>query len=213
MESAFGHDVEQEIRNQKDLREHYKQPSIYVSNKQIDHIDDLVSRFLAATSLAILATRRSHGGVDLTPRGDPPGFLKVLDRHCLALPDRPGNNRVDAYENIINDPAVGLLCIIPGHRDTIRIDGEATIVRDSELFADMAVKGKQPASALIIRVKRLLCHCPKAFIRSHAWEPNSWPDTSGVPSLGEMMVAHGGLDIGRQTMEGVVENDSKNRLY
>ena len=130
--TVFGQSVGKRISSTEQLRETAKMPSRYVDAKVIDHIDPLAQRFIAASPLAILGTRREDGGVDQTPRGDPPGFVKVLDPKTLALPDRPGNNRMDAVENILRDDAVGLLFMIPGHGDTLRVSGRAAIVQDDD---------------------------------------------------------------------------------
>lgn len=209
----FGHKIDRVISTREGLRSVYKEPSKFVSNKVIDHIDALAERFIARCSLAFLATCRKDGEIDLTPRGDPAGFLKVLERHTIALPDRPGNNRADAFENIIENPKVGLICVIPGYKDTIRISGQAALVQDNSLGEMMAIQGKPAKLLLLIKVTRLLCHCPKAFIRSSAWEPDKWPDTSDVPSLAEMMIAHGEIPIEKDAMETIIQEDGKNRLY
>ena len=179
----------------------------------IDHIDPLAARFIAASPLAILGTRRADGGVDQTPRGDPPGFVKVLDRKTLALPDRPGNKRMDAIENILSDPAVGLLFMIPGHRDTLRVSGRAAIVEDADLSERLAVNGRPAGLVTLIEVDFVLSHCPKAFIRSKAWEPEQWPDLSDVPSLAEMMIAHGAPSPSVEHMDEVIHISNTERLY
>lgn len=213
MIKAFGHKVDKVLTKREHLRSVYNEPSKFVASKVIDHVDELAERFLAKTSLAFLATRRRDCEIDLTPRGDPPGFINVLDRKLIVLPDRPGNNRADAFENIIRDPHVGLICIIPGHKDTLRISGEARLVEDAQLGAQMAVKGKPAKLLLLIEVHRLLCHCPKAFIRANAWSPEQWPDTSDVPSLAEMMVEHGKIPISHGDMDAIIKEDGRSRLY
>lgn len=144
MTDVFGISVEEEIATRGDLRRYRNPPSRYVANKVIDHVDDLARRFIAASSMVVLATRRPDGGVDMTPRGDPPGTVQVLNRRVIALPDRLGNNRADAFENILRDPGVGLYFIIPGHRDSLRVSGRARIVRDERLMKRMEVRGHVP---------------------------------------------------------------------
>jgi PPOX class probable FMN-dependent enzyme len=211
--TVFGHSVKGRISSSEQLREVAKMPSRYVDSKVIDHIDPLAERFIAASPLAILGTRRADGGLDQTPRGDPPGFVKVLDPKTLALPDRPGNNRMDAIENILHDNAVGLIFMIPGHGDTLRVSGQGAVVQDDELADLLAVNGRPAGLITLIRVERVLCHCPKAFIRSKAWKPNEWPDTTGVPSLAEMMKAHGSLTDTIPDLEGVIHRSNTERLY
>lgn len=149
----------------------------------------------------------------MTPRGDPPGFVQVLNDHVVALPDRLGNNRADAFENILRDPGVGLFFIIPGHRDSLRISGRARIVRDAKLLGGMEVRGHVPDLAILVQVDRLLSHCPKAFVRARMWEREAWPDLSDVPSAGEFLKTHGGLADPVDDVDGVVQRDGQIRLY
>lgn len=212
-QTAFDRYATATLTSRDDLRKIVKQPSRYVENKVIDHIDPLSARFIAASPLAILGTRRADGGVDQTPRGDPPGFIKVLDQNTLALPDRPGNNRMDAIENILRDDAVGLLFLIPGHGDTLRISGRARVVNDTGLSEQLAVNGRPAGLAILIQVQRVLAHCPKAFIRSRAWHPDDWPDTSNVPGLSEMMKAHSNLADTLAELDEVIHRSNTERLY
>jgi uncharacterized protein len=213
MIEVFGIQVEEEVVTRDGLRQYRKPPSRFVANKVIDHVDDLARRFIAASSMVVLATRREDGGIDLTPRGDPPGFVKILNEDVIAIPDRLGNNRADAFENILRDPGVGLYFIIPGHRESLRISGSARIVRDARLLGSMEVRGHVPDLAILIRVARLMSHCPKAFVRAGMWDPHGWPDLSDVPSAGEFLKTHGGLPEPVIEVDAVVERDRETRLY
>ena len=195
------------------LREVMGHPSHRSANKAIDHVDALARRFLAACPIAILGTRRADGGVDQTPRGDPPGFIHVLDDKTIALPERPGNRRADSLENVLHDPQVGLICLIPGHNDTIRISGTAKIVQDATLAETMQVRSHKPSLILMIRVERLMCHCPKALLRASMWRAEGWPDSSDVPSLAEILVAHGALSETVQDIEEVIAEDQRTAMY
>lgn len=213
MAEARGIEVEEIVSDRKGLRRQYPEPSDLVSTKVIDHIDDLCGRFISASPLAILATRREDGGIDQTPRGDPPGFVHVLDAKTLAMPDRPGNNRTDAFENILKDSAIGLIFMIPGHNDTLRVDGRATIVRDARFSEKLAINGRPSGLILLIEVRRVLCHCPKAFIRSGAWNPEKWPDTSNVPTLAQMMEAHVKTGHSEADLDEIIGRSNSERLY
>lgn len=213
MVDVFGITVEKEVTTQEDLRTHRNPPSRFVANKVIGHVDDLARRFIAASSMVVLATRRADGGIDMTPRGDPPGFVQILNDRVIALPDRLGNNRADAFENILRDQGVGLYFIIPGHKDSLRISGRARIVRDTELMSRMEVRGHVPDLAILVRVDALLSHCPKAFVRAGMWEQDAWPDRSDVPSAGEFLKEHGSLADPLAEVDGIVEKDGQNRLY
>jgi len=213
MADVFGISVEEEVTTQECLRKYRNLPSRFVANKVIDHVDDLARRFIAASSMVLLATRRKDGGVDITPRGDPPGFVQVLNDRVIALPDRPGNNRVDAFENVLRDPGVGLYFIIPGHNDSLRISGRARIVKDTKLLTGMEVRGHVPDLAILVKVDALLSHCPKAFVRAGMWDRDSWPHLDEVPSAGEFLKAHGNLPDPVSEVEGIVARDGQTRLY
>ena len=210
---VHGHTVDHAVTDEAEIREILGEPKPRVKAKVTDHVDDTARRFIAASPFAVLATRRADGGVDVTPRGDPPGFAQVLDRSTIALPERPGNRRADALLNILDDPQVGLLFLIPGHGDTLRVSGTARIVRDAALTARMTVRGHEPLLIVLIRVQRVLSHCPKAFIRSSMWNPEGWPDTSDVPTLAELMKAHGELDTPVEELAAVIAEDRETRLY
>jgi len=211
--SVFGVSVDSHIQTSKDLRLVAEMPSHFVADKVIDHIDGLAQRFIAASPLIFLASNRACGAVDVTPRGDPAGFVHVLDRKTLAIPDRPGNGRMDAFENIFGNAHVGLIFVIPGHRDTLRVSGRAALVRDQDLGQRLAVNGRAAALVMLVQVDRVLCHCSKAFVRSRAWQNAHWPDASNVPSLAEMMVEHSKLGESIDVVEDIVRNDRQNNLY
>lgn len=213
MVEVFGVSVSNEITNSAELRKYRKMPSKYVKNKAIDHIDSLSERFIAASSMVLLATRRPDGGIDQTPRGDPAGFVKLINRKVLALPDRLGNNRADAFENILDDPGVGLIFLIPGHRETLRVSGRAKIVSDEKISKMMEVNGHMPDLVILVEVEHVMSHCPKAFVRGKVWEFKEWPDRSNVPSAGEFLVTHGKLNEAISDVNEVVDRDRENRLY
>jgi len=131
--------------------------------------------WIAATPFIALSTSDAEGNCDTSPKGDPAGFVKVLDDTTLAVPERPGNRRADGYLNILSNPHVGLLFIIPGRRETLRINGRARLVRDAPYFDDMVVHGHRPILAIEVEIEQIFFHCAKAFIRSHLWEPQQWP--------------------------------------
>lgn len=135
--------------------------------------------WLAAAPLAFIATADGRGNLDVSPKGDPAGFATVLDDTTIAIPERPGNRRADGFHNILSNPHVGLLFIIPGRGDTLRINGQATIVRDAAFLDDMVVRGHRPTIALVVDIDEVFFHCSKAFLRSKAWQPETWtPDSA-----------------------------------
>jgi hypothetical protein len=164
-----------------------------VSNKAINHIDEICRRFIATSPFVMVASRGPDGRLDLSPKGDSAGFVAVLDEKTLAIPDRPGNNRLDTFENLLAHPEVGLFFIIPGHSDTLRVSGKGWIVRDSSLQSSFRVKGRSPNLVLVVSVEEAFMHCPKCMIRSSLWNPKRWPDEADVATFAEFRVAHGAL--------------------
>ncbi len=124
----------------------------------------------------MLATSDADGNCDASPKGDPAGqLIHVLDPRTIAIAERPGNKRADGYLNVLSNPHVGVIALIPGRDDTLRINGRARIVRDAPFFDDLVVRGKRPVLALVIEIEQVFSHCPKAFLRSALWDPSSWP--------------------------------------
>jgi PPOX class probable FMN-dependent enzyme len=156
--------------------------------KVTDHLTPPYRAFIAASPFLILATQ-GPGGIDVTPRGDPAGFVTVEDPHTLLLPDRRGNNRLDSLRNILADPRVGLLFLIPGIGETLRVAGRAEILADPALCARFAVQGKPPATVLRVTVERVYYHCQKSIARSGLWNPDARLPRDAVPSVGAMLAA------------------------
>jgi uncharacterized protein len=176
------------------LVEGYGKVSPVAAIKDIGRIDVHMKRFIETSPFCCLATADETGKQDVTPRGDPPGSFKVLDERTVAIADRPGNNRLDSLRNILVNPNVGLLFMIPGMNETTRVNGAARLSTDPELLASMAVQGKTPRSAIVVEVREAYMHCPKAFMRSKLWEPAAQIDRSMFPSLACMIGDQVGLD-------------------
>lgn len=165
------------------------QPSV---DKVIDHIDQICAAYIARSSFMVIASGDGAGGLDVSPKGDPAGFVRVLDRKHLAIPDRPGNRHFGTFKNILRHPRLALLFLIRGHGETLRVHGEARIVRDPALRATMAVGGRAPALATVLYVERAMIHCPKCVIRSGLWSGDA-TDAAGLPGIGEAMAVHAHL--------------------
>ena len=208
MEAQF----DEVITTRQRLRELSREPSSRAQGKVIDHIDDICRRFIAACPFVVVATRGADGQMDVSPKGDPPGFVAVLDEKTLAIPDRPGNHRLDTFENLITHPDVGLFFMIPGNGDTLRVSGTGRLVRDRFLQARLSVNGKDPNLVLIVTVAEAFMHCPKCVIRSRLWHPEHWPNLSDVPSLAEAIVAHAKPPETVSEVQAVID-DSIARLY
>ena len=207
------HRFEEVITTRDRLRAVIGEPSHRVAAKVIDHIDDICRRFIAASPYAVIATRGSDGRLDLSPKGDPAGFVAVLDKKTIAIPDRLGNKRIDSFENLLVHPEVGLLFVIPGYAFTLRVSGKGSLVRDANLQERLAVAGQQPQLVLVVTVEEAFMHCAKSIARAKLWKPEDWPDTASVPSLAEAMVAHGKLAETQAEMGAIIEKDFCTRMY
>lgn len=177
-----------EVSTADELRAIVGTPNTYVANKVTDRLCALHRDWLAASPLIFLATTDAAGRVDVSPKGDPPGFVHVIDDTTIAVPERPGNKRVDGYLNVLQNPRVGTLSLIPGRGDTLRINGRARVLSDADYFDAMIVNGKRPILALEIAVEEVFFHCAKAFLRSDAWVPETWNPTA-VASVSQIAKA------------------------
>ncbi|MDI6028864.1 pyridoxamine 5'-phosphate oxidase family protein [Corticibacterium sp. UT-5YL-CI-8] len=175
------------IASHAELRSLYKTPSDRAISKELKALDGHCLSFLARSPFVLVGSSDGKGNADVTPRGDKPGFVAVLDANTIAIPDRPGNNRLDTLENIVVNPAVGLLFLIPGMNETLRINGDARITADTALREQLAAEGKLPVSVMVVTVKSAYMHCAKAFMRSDLWKPACWPDRASLPTLGQIL--------------------------
>jgi PPOX class probable FMN-dependent enzyme len=176
------------IDDETSLRGLYQPPMELALRKQLDRLDAHCRNFLAHSPFAVIGSTRPGHGTDVSPRGDAPGFARVLDDHTIAIPDRPGNNRLDTMSNIVTDAEVGLLFFIPGIDETLRLNGTARISRDPELLATAAVNGRQPRVIIVITVREVYLHCGKALKRSKLWQDDYRVERRSFPSLGRMIV-------------------------
>jgi PPOX class probable FMN-dependent enzyme len=174
--------MRREVSTVEELRAIVGEPDKYVANKVRDRLSSIHRDWLAHSPLGFVATTDAQGRVDVSPKGDPLGFVHVVDDTTIAIPERPGNKRVDGYLNVLQKPHVGTLFLIPGRGDTLRINGSARILSDADYFDAMTVKRKRPILALEIDVEEVFFHCAKAFLRSDAWDPSTWNPTA-VPSV------------------------------
>lgn len=176
------------------LRELYREPNAFVLRKQIDHIDAAAQAFIAASPFVVLATG-GVDGVDASPRGGPPGFVAVLDEHRIAIGDLSGNNRQDSHLNLLARPQVGLLFLVPGVDETLRVNGAATLTTDPDVLEAAAIDGRVPRMAVGIDVAECFIHCAKAFRRSQLWDPASWPSPDERPSAAAALRDHLELEV------------------
>ena len=206
--------VDEEITDIERLRELL--PEYKGSNtdlKVTDRINAVAKKFISCAPFVIVATKASQGLIDVSPKGDPAGFVEVFDDKTLIIPDRLGNHRVDGFVNLLTDPSVGLIFVVPGHGDTLRVAGKARIVKDQKISERLSINNKQPLLAMVVDVEEVFMHCSKSFIRSRLWHPDQWPSRGTAPTLADWVV---GTVEREQTVEDVQvihTDDEENRLY
>lgn len=177
------------VTTRDELRTIYKtpRPTDGSVRKELKALDGHCRSFIGKSPFVLIGSSDGAGNADVTPKGDRPGFAAVLDDQTIAIPDRPGNNRLDTLENILLNPSVGLLFLIPGMNETLRVNGDARITIDAGLRERLAVDGKEPQSVVVVTVKAAYMHCAKAFMRSDLWKPETWHDRSTLPTLGQIL--------------------------
>ena len=181
--------------------------------KTLASLDRHCRTFIARSPFVLIASASARGRMDVSPKGDAPGFVRVLDDKTLAVPDRPGNRRADTFTNVLESPTVGLIFLIPGKSETLRISGRAQIVRDADLRESMAVRGKTPDFALVVEVEEAFFHCSKCVVRSNLWTPQAWPALDGLPTLAQTMVDAAALPMPVEALEAIIKQDEAERLY
>lgn len=193
------------------LRQIYGAPSPRATAKVIDHLDHHCRDFIAASPFLVLATGDGER-LDVSPKGDPGGFVLVEDDTHLILPDRPGNNRLDGFLNLLRNPAVALIFLIPAVEETLRVSGRAEISEDATLRAQCAIGGRPPRTVLRIKVEEVFSHCGKALLRSGLWTPETWPETRPVATLYEILRDHGQIEVA-STEQSYIDEVYRRTLY
>jgi PPOX class probable FMN-dependent enzyme len=193
-------DASHVIRHEDELTALYGPALERSLRKQIDHLDESCRAFIAASPLVIIGTQ-SGLSADASPRGDVPGFVKVADDHTLLIPDRRGNNRLDSLRNVVRNPAVGLLFLVPGLAETFRVNGEAVLSRDPALTGQFAMQGKTPRTVVVVRVKEAYIQCSRALVRADLWNPAKHASPGAVPTMGAVLAAHTGGFVNAQDFD------------
>lgn len=201
------------ITTEEQLREVLGHPSQVAANKGVTALDEHCRAFIASSPFMLIGSSDANGNMDVSPKGDPAGFVQVLDDRTLAIPDRPGNRRGDTFTNILQNPKVGLLFFIPGKQETFRVSGTAKIVRDAWLLEQMVMYGKTPNFAIVVTVDEAFMHCAKCVIRSRIWEQGQWPPLEGVPSLADVMIAHAKLSDSVETIQAGIDESYRKNMY
>ncbi|MGA3562008.1 pyridoxamine 5'-phosphate oxidase family protein [Melissospora conviva] len=200
------------IASHDELRALLGSPTPRVANKARRTLHEVDRQWLAASPFCLVATADADGNCDVSPKGDPAGFTVVLDERTIAIPERPGNRRADGFHNILDNPHVGLIYLIPGRTDTLRINGRARLVRDAPFFEEMVVKGHRPQFALVVEIDEIFSHCAKAFMRSQLWDPQTWqPDV--LPSRAQLAKLTDAADIPLADLERHYGPAYLERLY
>lgn len=202
------------ITTEAELRAIYGEARALAASAKADRLDDLCRRFIGLSPLICIGSCDAAGCQDVSPRGDHPGFVRVLDERTLAIPDRPGNNKLETLSNILVNPRVALLFVIPGHDETLRIFGRASISRNAELLAQAAVGGKLPKSMIIIAIDQVYPHCGKSFRRARIWDTAARRDKASVPSLAAIAIGMANVrDLRIEDVEVQVEKSYTTDLY
>lgn len=188
------------------------EPEAMIKAKIGHRIDKYVHRFIAHSPFLAMATADAAGRADCSPRGDHPGFVKVLDERTLAIPDRPGNKIADSFRNLAENDGIGLLFFIPGMRETLRVNGRAYPTDEAAVLARMQAGARTPKLALVVEVAEVYFHCGRALLRSRLWDPASQDLAAEMPSVGEIAAAQFGVDIDPAVLERAIEDDYR-KLY
>jgi PPOX class probable FMN-dependent enzyme len=192
MTSAFDDLSADALSSVAELRDVYASPGGNANRKLTDRIDAVTREFIACAPILFIASTDADGRADVTPRGGTPGFVTVLDDHTLVIPDATGNKRLDSLQNIVATRQAGMIFVIPGRGQTLRINGRACVTTRPELLEKLTPVGKPPLSAIVVRADEVYTHCPKAFVRSKLWDPASWPPADAQPSPARLLQSHVG---------------------
>jgi uncharacterized protein len=188
-------------------------PKPAIANKEMHALDRHIRHFISLCPFLCISTADADGNQDVSPRGDPPGFVRILDDRTVLIPDRKGNRRVDTMRNILENPNVGLILMLPGVEEIVRINGKAIITEDPTLLADCAVNDSAPALGIVVKIDDVFFHCAKAVIRSKLWDPDTPIKRSEFPTYGEIVRDQREPDADVDTINADLQNDYQTRLY
>lgn len=187
-------------------------PAEAIVNKHTSYLTPLLEEYISRSPFFLIATSDAAGNCDVSPKGDPPGAVRVLDERTLLIPDRPGNRRVDGHRNIVQNPHIGLIFIIPNVDETLRINGRAFITADPELLGTMAVKNRAPKLGIVVEIDEVYMHCARAFLRAGMWQPETWPDPDTIPTLAAIICEQKDLPPPDES-GGKRQEEYRSRLY
>ncbi|KFN03572.1 pyridoxamine 5'-phosphate oxidase family protein [Bacillus clarus] len=213
MESKENKEVKSFISTEEELLQILGKPSERALKKVISSLDHHCLDFLSKSPFLVLATANKFGECDASPRGDAPGFVYVLNKNKIIIPERPGNRRIDSILNIISNPRVGLIFFIPGLGESLRINGRASITKDEGILKEMQANGRTPLLGIVVEVEECYVHCAKAFIRSKMWDSESWLDKKELPSAAKMLMEHAKVNASEEEVARSLEESYTKRLY
>lgn len=201
------------IDSHEQLRDLLGEASDNAKRKKITVIEQHARTIIEHSPLVLLATSAADGTCDVSPRGDPAGSVLILDERTLVLAERPGNRLADSLTNLIDNPRAGLLFVVPGMNESLRVNGRVTLVSDAPFFERLVVHGKRPQLAIMLHVDDLYLHCAKAFVRSSLWDPATWPERTEIPTMGRMMKDQLALATSAEELDAYLDNSSATKLY
>jgi uncharacterized protein len=201
------------ITSLDELRAIAGEPGRAARTKVLRELDEHARDYITRSRFCVLATCGGDGTCDVSPRGEPGAIALVLDPTTLVLPDRPGNRRLDSFSNIIENPHVGLLFLMPPMTETLRVNGRARLVRNAPYFADLAVDGRQPRFAVEVNVEEVYLHCAKALLRSALWQPETWPERQELPSAAQIWRDHARIKASVDEIDAALQDDYRTGLY
>ena len=214
IETPARHQFTERITSEAALREIVGEPRELVIKKQLPALDRHCRAFIARSPFLLIGTANTSGQCDVSPRGDAPGFVLALDDQTLAIPDRPGNRRIDSLCNIVAHGGIGLLFMVPGVEETLRINGRAGIVRDVGLLTRLQANGKTPELAIVVEIEEAFLQCPKALKRSRLWDATTWPERGALPTLAQMLHDQVPMpDVTVDELDAAFEQGYRERLY
>jgi hypothetical protein len=201
------------ITTREQLREIAGEPAQRVKDKVMSTLTDHCKDFIGRSPFVLIASSDKEGRGDVSPKGDPAGFVKIIDDRTLAIPDRPGNRLADTFENILANPRIGLLFMIPGKKETLRVNGTVMIVRDEDLRQSLAINGRVPLLALVVHVEEAYFHCSRCMVRSALWQPEKWPDSKDLPGMAQIIVEQSGGTVELDQISAFLKKTETTDLY
>ncbi|MFS0863170.1 pyridoxamine 5'-phosphate oxidase family protein [Fredinandcohnia sp. 179-A 10B2 NHS] len=205
---------QKELKTEQELRDIVGFPNELVRNKSISFLDHNCINFITKSPFLIISSADEYGNCDASPKGDQRGFVHVLDEKHLVIPERQGNKRMDTMRNILTNPQIGLLFLIPGLEETLRVNGKATLVRDDDILEKMIIKGKKPLLGIVVEIQECFIHCAKAFKRSELWSPDTWEDKETLPYAAQIIFEHAKLpNTSVESIKKGLEESYTKRLY